>query len=63
MAPFRFWPSAVLLSFLTLAAPAAAQTKTWTGGANDGGNWNSADNWSPSGAPSSGSNVILQPRA
>jgi len=30
--------------------PAAAQ-QSWTGAAADGGNWNGAANWSPSGIP------------
>jgi fibronectin-binding autotransporter adhesin len=42
---------AVALSWMTVQLPARAQT--WTGAANDGGNWNNAANWSPATVPNS----------
>ena len=47
--------SAMTLTFF--ATPAVAQS-TWTGLAGNG-NWNQAANWSPSGAPASGSALVF----
>ena len=43
--------------FLFSIANMEAATKTWTGAA--GSEWNIASNWSPSGVPSSGDDVII----
>lgn len=40
------------------APQAFAATKTWTGGGSDG-NWSTAANWSPSGAPANGDDLIF----
>src|SRR6478672_9532506 len=40
------------------AAPAAAQTFTWDGGAGNG-NWNAPANWNPDGAPTPGAGVTI----
>ena len=46
----------LLLALLLPAAPAAAQTYTWTGG--DAGLWSDPDNWD-NGVPASGDGVTL----
>ena len=46
-------------ALLGLALPAMGAAKLWTGNIN--GNFNTAGNWSPSGAPSVGDDLIFQP--
>ena len=46
----------VLFCTLCLASPAAGATKTWIGGT---GQWNTSGNWSPSGQPKAGDDVLL----
>ncbi len=51
----------LLLALVVLIAPisAAAQVSNWTGAQSE--NWYTAANWSPSGVPSTGTNVIVDP--
>ncbi len=60
----RFVPSAgglacliaLTVALLFLAPPAAGATKTWADGT---GQWNTSGNWSPSGQPQAGDDVLL----
>lgn len=52
------WIQAVLLLIAgSLALPAFAQTRNWTGSQSN--NWYQAGNWSPSGVPGSGDSVVI----
>ena len=43
----------VVASLAILSAPPPVVAQTWTGAANDGGNWNDATNWAPTTVPNS----------
>jgi len=47
----------LVLSMLVLSPELRAATKTWLGGST---NWNTAGNWSASGVPLAGDNVVIQ---
>src|SRR5271154_4550344 len=46
-------PAVVIAAALALTTTPAARGQTWTGAANDSGNWNDAANWSPATVPNS----------
>ena len=49
---------AITIAALAVPLPALAVTKTYVGA--DGGSWNLATNWSPSGVPANGDSVFIQ---
>ncbi len=57
----RFARCCSLLLGVLLAAPALADTHTWTDGSAANSNWNEPGNWSPAGPPVFGDDVIVTP--
>jgi autotransporter-associated beta strand protein len=51
----------VVVAVVIFSGPARGQT--WTGAANDGGNWNNAANWSPATVPNSATADTVFPNA
>jgi len=51
--------SILIATFVVLATASFGVTRTWVGGTST--NWNTASNWSPSGVPGQGDDVIIGP--
>jgi hypothetical protein len=49
----------LILLFFSVQFGIAANTKTWNGGTGTAKNWTTASNWSPSGVPASGDDVVF----
>src|SRR4051812_8745462 len=54
---FTWFQGFCLFLFLVFSLPSLAATKTWVSTA--GGSWLTAANWSPSGVPASGDDIII----